>query len=76
MVRRGALMLLACGAAAGSSAAAPPPPPVYPDDLPRMLDGYDLGVVYSRYSFWIEGQKGMVIDANMAEPTEVAGHRP
>lgn len=72
-MRRGALMLLACGAAAVSSAAAPPPPP---DDLPRMLDGYDLGVVYSRYSFWIEGQKGMVIDANMAEPTEVAGHRP
>lgn len=66
-------MLLACGAAAVSSAAAPPPPP---DDLPRMLDGYDLGVVYSRYSFWIEGQKGMVIDAIMAEPTEVVGHRP
>lgn len=66
-------MLLACGAAAVSSAAAPPPPP---DDLPRMLGGYDLGVVYSRYSFWIEGQKGTVIDAIMAEPTEVAGYRP
>ncbi|MBW8296553.1 hypothetical protein [Sphingopyxis sp.] len=41
-----------------------------------MLDGCDLGVVYSQYSFWIEGQKGTVIDAIMAEPIEVAGYRP
>ena len=75
-MRRGALLWLACGAAAVSSAAAPPPPPVYPDDLPRILGGYDLSVVYSRYSFWIEGQKGTVIDAIMAEPTNVAGYRP
>ncbi|WP_447757287.1 hypothetical protein [Sphingopyxis fribergensis] len=75
MVGRAVLLLLACGAAV-STAAAPPPPPVYPDDLPRTLEGYDLGVVYSRYSFWIEGQKGAVIDAIIAEPANVAGYRP
>ncbi len=75
MSRAALLLLLVCGAAAVSTAA-PPPPPLYPDDLPRTLDGYDLGVVYSRYSFWIEGQKGAVIDAIMAEPTDVAGYRP
>ncbi|MBE1527719.1 hypothetical protein GGC65_002175 [Sphingopyxis sp. OAS728] len=73
-MKRLTLLLLLCGAAV-STAAAPPPPPVYPDDLPRTLDGYDLGVVYSRYSFWIEGRKGEVIDAVMAEPAEVADHR-
>ncbi|UNK79145.1 hypothetical protein MNQ96_16615 [Sphingopyxis granuli] len=72
---RAALLLLACGAAL-SAAAAPPPPPVYPDDLPRTLDGYALGVLYSRYSFWIEAQKGAVIDAIMDEPADVAGYRP
>lgn len=75
MVGRAALLLLACSAAV-STAAAPPPPPVYPNDLPQTLDGYPLGVVYSRYSFWIEGQKGAVIDAMMAEPADVAGYRP
>ena len=70
-----ALLLLTCAAAAVSSAAAPPPPPVYPDDLPRTLDGYALPVLYSRYSFWVEGQKGAVIDAIMAEPAELPGYR-
>ena len=75
MVSRLLLLTLACGAAV-HAIAAPPPPPVYPDDLPRTLDGYALDVLYSRYSFWIEGQKGAVIDAIMTEPAEVAGYRP
>ncbi len=75
MVSRAAFLLLACGAAV-STAAAPPPPPVYPDDLPQTLDGYPLGVLYSRYSFWIEGYKGAVIDTIMVEPADVAGYRP
>lgn len=73
-MRRTAL-LLAAWAGAVSAAAAPPPPPVYPDDLPQTLDGYALPVLYSRYSFWIEGQKGAAIDAVMAEPADVQGYR-
>ncbi len=75
MVKRLTLVVLLCGAAI-KAVAAPPPPPVYPDDLPQTLEGYPLGVLYSRYSFWIEGQKGAVIDAIMAEPADVAGYRP
>lgn len=67
-------MLLVCGAA-GHAVAAPPPPPVYPDDLPPMLDGYDLRVYYSRYSYWLEGQKGKAIEQIMGEVPAEPGYR-
>ncbi len=74
-MKRLTLLVLACGAAI-EAIAAPPPPPVYPEDLPQTLDGYAMTILYSRYSFWIEEQKGAVIDAMMAEPAEVVGYRP
>jgi len=69
------LLLLMCGAGA-EAVAAPPPPPVHPVDLPRTLDGYDIAAFYSRYSYWLEGQKGPVIEALIAEVPEMMGYRP
>jgi hypothetical protein len=73
-VVRAPLLLLAFGAAI-PAIAAPPPPPLHPDDLPRVLDGYDVAGYYSRYSYWLEAQKGPVIDVLMAEIPAIEGYR-
>jgi hypothetical protein len=74
VVKRLILLALLCGAAI-EAIAAPPPPPAPRDDLPQTMDGYDIGSFYSRYSYWLERQKGQVIDTLMAEVPEMQGYR-
>ncbi|HYC94326.1 MAG TPA: hypothetical protein VEB39_01365 [Sphingomicrobium sp.] len=46
-----ALCALALGG--GAALAAPPPPPIYPSELPKELNGYDLRPIYQRYHLWV-----------------------
>jgi hypothetical protein len=60
------IMVLCVGT---SVSAAPPEPPVpTPLELDQLYDGYDLRGLYQIWRYWIEGQKGAITDAMLAEP--------
>ncbi|MCR5877705.1 hypothetical protein [Phenylobacterium sp. J367] len=73
MKRLRRLAILAFGLAATGAAAVPPPPAVLPEGVPATLDGYDLRVLYARWGWWIEGEKGPVTHARAQGPAEAAG---
>ena len=53
---------------ASTSGAQPPPPALTPPELDNPYDGYDLRTPYQLWRYWVEGQKGPVTQALMAEP--------
>jgi hypothetical protein len=61
--------------ASGVIEAAPPPPPIVPPAYQRQIEGYDLGVLYGIWRFWVEGQKGSVTQALLTDPEQIAGER-
>jgi hypothetical protein len=53
---------------AASAGGQPPPPVLTPPELDRPYEGYDLRTPYQLWRYWIESQKGPVIEALVAEP--------
>jgi hypothetical protein len=71
-----ALLLAVSPGPAIAQIGAPPAPIPSPPALDNPVDGYDLRTAYQLWWFWIEGQKGAVIDGLLAEPEAIAGERP
>lgn len=70
------LVALVLCAGAAAHAAPPEPPVVTPPELDQLYDGYDMRPVYQLWRHWIEGQKGPVTEALIAQldtiPDEIA----
>jgi hypothetical protein len=59
---------LVLSAASGAWGQGPPPPVLTPPELEKTYDGYDLRTPYQLWRYWVENQKGPVIEALTAEP--------
>jgi hypothetical protein len=55
--------------------AAPPPPAPSPPELDQPVNGYDMRQAYQIWRYWVEGQKGLVTEALLAEPEAMEGFK-
>lgn len=68
-----AAVLIAASAVGGVATAAPPPPRIFPSDLPKTLNGYDLPRLLSAYDSWVSGNRGRVLAASFAADQQWQG---
>lgn len=75
-IRRSIIVALGLLALHGlHAAAAPPPPAPPPPGLDRPILGYDLQTPFQLWRYWVERQKGPVVEALIAEPETLDGER-
>lgn len=53
-----------------------PPPAISPAGLEQPIDGYDMQAPYQLWRYWVERQKGTVIEAALQKPATVDGLKP